>query len=150
MFGDEKADDGSEDNLGRLRRLLWQLVDYGDCPFVRYERVGITAEDVCSQKYADYLIEANTKKNEKGKDNDNHLARYIKDTEEIEGFPKVNNKPATLGIDILSAEELIARIEPEINGVIQDHDGEYNAAWKAQEDELATQTAKLREIITQS
>jgi hypothetical protein len=146
VFGDEEAEYGSDDNLGRLNRLLWQLVKYGDCPTVMYERVGVTPEDVCNGKYADYLIEANTKKNEKGKDNDNHLARYIRDTEKIEGFPSVNNKPATLGIDILSAEELIARIEPKLNSVIQYH-GEYNTAWKAQEDELDAQKTVLREII---
>ncbi len=148
VFGDEQAEGDSnqerEERVGRLNRLVWKLTNYADgVPLIRYERIGVTIEDVCNQEYAPYLLEVNPK--------DMNFDRYKEDTSEIEDFPTLGIHPrtgkplpATLGIDALSAEELIGRVERNLEAILDVDD---NAEWQKQKEALQTQQSKLVELI---
>jgi hypothetical protein len=87
VFGDAKADSDSDSvaHLGKQKRLLWQITEYADgFPFVDYERIGITPDDVKNPAYADYVLESNTA--------DSSFDRNVADTGGIEDFPTVETE----------------------------------------------------------
>jgi hypothetical protein len=146
VFGDEQAEEKySHARLGRLNRLVWKMLKCKNVPVIRYERIGITAEDVCNPEYAPYLLEVNM--------NDVNFARYKEDSNKIEGFPELEcfttekksrgMQPATLGIDALSAEELIGRMDSWVRAIL---DVDNNAEWQQQAEEFQTQQSKLAEL----
>jgi hypothetical protein len=142
-FGDSKAPEGSDERIGKVNRLLWQLTDGADdVPYLIYERIGITPEDVMDERHSAYLLEAN--------DDDSNFDRYVEDINEIEGFPQVEGfdskkrsrgmVPATLGVDALGHEELLARTKREIKSRI------VLGAWKDQRDAYKNQKAELSKL----
>jgi hypothetical protein len=133
VFGDPNAVESSDEKLGKLRRLLWQVTEYADgSPCILYERIGIVPDDVMNPDYAAYLLESNR---------DTNFDRYKADTGEVEGFPMVEGLPATLGIDALDHKELIRRTRAAIKSNIDLN------AWKSQRDFYKLHRRELCEYL---
>jgi hypothetical protein len=131
-FGDEKATN-SDDQTGKVTRLIWQLTDYADgVPTVIYERIGVVPDDVKDPQYEKYLLEANE---------DSNFERYRQDVSEVEDFPEIGGLPATLGIDALDHEELVRRTEGHINLMID------QTAWDSQRDKFDGQREALEKLV---
>src|SRR5579871_836645 len=141
VFGDPMSSDQDED-IGKLRRLYWQITDYADgFPAISYERLGIVEDDLMNPDYALYLLEANK---------DTNYPRYLAEISEVPIFPlmqvangngAIEQRPATLGIDALDSAEVISRVETAIKRHIQDD------VWEKEEKRFIKEKKSLHSAI---